>query len=147
MQSTRNHNTIRKTWLALALVAVGGTALAQDALTEPQVRAKLEAQGYTKVNDVEFDDGMWEADARSADGNRVQVKLDAKTGEVYANELIANLGKADIKAKLAAAGYTNVHDVDYKDGMWTAEGDDPAGKDVAVTLDPASGKIVGKEKD
>lgn len=136
-----------KTWLAAALLAAVGTAAAQDGLTAAEVRAKLEAQGYTKVNDVEFDDGMWEADARSADGNRVQVRLDARTGEVYADELVANLGKADVKAKLAAAGYTNVHDVDYDGGVWKAEADDPAGKDVEVRLDPATGRIIGKDKD
>lgn len=146
MHPTRKHHASRL-WLATALLATVGAAVAQDGLTKPEVRAKLEAQGYTRVNDIEFDDGMWEADARSADGNRVQVRLDATSGEVFANELVANLGKSDIKAKLATAGYTNVHDVDYDNGMWKAEADDPAGKDVQVTLDPSSGRIVGKEKD
>ncbi|TWT22465.1 PepSY domain-containing protein [Luteimonas marina] len=136
-----------KTWLAVALLAAGGAAFAQDALTEAEVRAKLEAQGYTKVNDVEFDDGMWEADARSADGNRVQVRIDASTGEVYANEQVANLGKADVEAKLAAAGYSKVHDVELDDGVWKAEAEDAAGKDVELRLDPATGKIIGKARD
>ena len=140
-------NRKTRTWLAVALLAAVGTAAAQDGLTAVQVRAQLEAQGYTAVNDVEFDDGMWEADARSADGNRVEVRLDPKTGQVYADELVANLGKADVKAKLAAAGYTNVHDVDYDGGVWKAEADDPAGKDVEVRLDPATGRIIGKDKD
>lgn len=135
------------TGLTAGLLAAGGLAQAQDALTSAEVRAKLEAQGYTKVNDVEFDDGMWEADARSADGNRVQVRLDPKTGEVYADELVANLGEADVKAKLAAAGYDKVHDVDYDNGMWTAEAEDAAGKDVELRLDPATGRIVGKARD
>lgn len=143
MQSIRK----TKTWLAAGLLAAVGTAAAQDGLTAAEVRAKLEAQGYTAVNDVEFDDGMWEADARSADGNRVEVRLDAKTGQVYADELVSNLGRSDIKAKLAAAGYTNVHDVDYDDGVWKAEADDPAGKDVELRLDPATGEIIGKDKD
>ena len=148
MRSIRKPKTNAKAWLAVAaLAAAAGTAAAQDGLTAAEVRAKLEAQGYTKVNDVEFDDGMWEADARSADGNRVDVRLDAKTGQVYADELVSNLGRSDIKAKLAAAGYTNVHDVDYDDGVWKAEADDPAGKDVELRLDPATGEIIGKDKD
>ncbi len=136
-----------KTWLAVALLAAGGAAFAQDALTEAEVRAKLEAQGYTKINDVEFDDGMWEADARSADGNRVQVRIDASTGEVYANEQVANLGKADVEARLAAAGYDKVHDVEFDDGVWKAEAEDAAGKDVELRLDPATGKVIGKARD
>ena len=149
---------MRKTVLMLALAAVGGAAFAQQpqaamtateqaTLTDAQVRAKLEAQGYTKVNDVKFEDGVWKADARSADGNRVDVRLDAKTGEIYPDEQVANLNEDSVRAKLATAGYVNVHDVDYEDGVWNAEADDPNGKDVEVKIDPKTGEVIGKEKD
>ena len=133
--------------LGLALACVGSVAMAQDGLTEAQVRTQLEAQGYTKVNDLKFEDGVWKADARSADGNRVDVRMDATTGKVFPDEQVANLTEADVRAKLATAGYTNVHDVDYEDGIWNAEADDPQGKDVEVKIDPKTGKVIGKEKD
>ena len=135
--------------LAIALLPATGLAFAQQAagMTEPQVRAQLEAQGYTEIHDVEFDDGMWEADAKSADGNHVDLRIDPKNGAVYPSEQVANLGEADVRAKLAAAGYANVHDVDYDEGVWKAEGDDSAGRDVEIRLDPNTGDIVGKEKD
>jgi uncharacterized membrane protein YkoI len=133
--------------LGLVLAGLSGAALAQAGLTQAQVRAQLEAQGYTKVNDVKFEDGVWKADARSANGNRVDVRIDAATGEVFPDEMVANLSEADVRAKLAAAGYTNVHDVDYEDGIWNAEADDPQGKDVELKIDPKSGKVIGKEKD
>ena len=88
------------------LLAVGGTALAQDALTEPQLRAKLEAQGYTKINDVKFVDGVWKADARSANGDRVDLRIDAKTGEIFPDEQVANLSEADVRAQ---AGHCRLH--------------------------------------
>lgn len=144
MHSIRNG---RKALLALALVAAAGTVLAQDALTAAEVRAKLEAQGYTNINDVEFEDGVWSADARSADGNRVDLSINPSTGEIYPDEQVASLGKADVEAKLAAAGYTNVHDVEFDDGVWKAEADDQAGKDVEVRMDPDTGEIIGKAKD
>lgn len=133
--------------LGIALVLATGYALAQDGLTEAQVRAKLEAQGYDKVNDVKFEDGVWKADARSADGNRVDVHIDPETGSVRPDELVAKLSEADVQARLAAAGYTNVHDIDYEDGIWNAEADDPASKDVELKIDPDTGKVMGKEKD
>jgi hypothetical protein len=132
---------------ATLLAGFSGTALALDALTEPELRAKLEAQGYTRINDVKFVDGLWKADARSANGDRVDLRIDAKTGEIFPDEQVANLSEADVRAQLAAAGYTNVHDVDYEDGIWNAEADDPKGKDVELKIDPGSGRVIGKEKD
>ncbi|GAA5082691.1 PepSY domain-containing protein [Lysobacter panacisoli] len=142
----------RHTVILGALMLAAGAAFAQSAppkasLTEAQVRARLSEQGYTKVNDVKFEDGVWKADARSAEGERVDLRLDAKTGAVYPDQQVANLSEADVRARLSAAGYTNVHDVDYEDGIWNAEADDPAGKDVELKIDPANGKVIGKEKD
>ena len=136
---------------ALALSAQAGTGpdqpTAPPAITQPQLKAHLEAQGYTKINDIKFEDGVWKVDARSANGNRVDLRVDAQTGQIYPDEQVATLGEADIRAQLAAAGYTNVHDVDYEDGMWNAEADDPQGKDVELKIDPDTGKVIGKEKD
>jgi hypothetical protein len=72
---------LRNKLLALSLaLAFGGTAFAQAAppntgspLTEADVRALLANEGYTEVNDVEFKEGVWTADGKSADGNHVEV--------------------------------------------------------------------------
>jgi len=143
---------MKKIIVLTALLSLSTVAFAQDAtpkepLTQQQVRARLTEQGYTKIDDVKFEDGVWTADARSAEGHDVDVRLDAKTGQVYPDKQVANLGEADVRARLSAAGYTNVHDVDFDNGIWNAEADDPSGKDVQLKLDPATGKVIGKEKD
>lgn len=136
-----------------ALAAAGAAlvaavpALAQESLTEAQVRAKLEAQGYTNVHDVEFEDGVWTADAHSADGKRVDVSIDPRTGKIYPDRQVAQLSREDIKARLAAAGYTKVHDVEMDDGVWKAEARDPQGKAVEVRLDPSTGEVIGSGRD
>lgn len=139
--------------IALSLALCAGTAAAQDdtaradAMTAPQVRAALEAKGYTKVNDIEFDDGMWQADARSADGQRVDLRIDPATGEVYPEDRVSQLGEADVRAKLTAAGYGNIHDVEFDDGMWKAEADTTEGREVKLLLDPDTGRVVGEKRD
>lgn len=140
--------------LAIAIASTTGMALAQqadaqqaDALTAPQVRAQLEASGYTDIHDLEFDDGMWKADARSADGNKVDVRLDPRSGQIFPEDAVSQLSESDIRAQLTVAGYSNIRDVEFDDGLWKAEARDSAGRDVELRLDPDSGEIVGKEKD
>lgn len=148
--NTTAHATVRRALLRtgmFASLAFAGAAAAQDALTEAQVKAMLEAQGYTRINDVKFKDGTWKADARSADGNRVDLRIDAATGKVYPDTQVSNLSKADVEAKLAAAGYVDVHDLDFRDGVWTAEAENDSGKDFELRIDAATGHIIGKRKD
>jgi hypothetical protein len=145
---TSHHGTTR-ILLGLALAAALSSAAhaGEGALTEAQVKATLEAQGYSKINDLKFKDGVWKADARSADGNRVDVRLDPKTGQVFPDEQVANLTEADIKAKLSARGYTDIKDVSFRNGIWNAKADNAAGVEMALRLDPATGDVIGGDKD
>ena len=131
--------------LGLGTVAISTQAIAQQAMTQPQVQAKLTEQGYTKVHDLEFDDGMWKAHAKSANGNRVEVRIDAKTGQIYPNGQVSNLSDRDVRASLATQGYTDVHDVDFDDGIWKAKAHNPAGNKVKLRIDPANGKVIGTD--
>ena len=136
--------------LSAALVA-SGAALAQspkaDALTEPQVRALLTEKGYTRIDDLDFEDGAWETDATSADGNRVDVRVDPASGRIYAEALVSTLSEDDVKAKLSTAGYSKVHDVDFDDGVWKAEAERADGNDVEIHLDPKDGHVLHVEND
>lgn len=144
------HRTLLGAGMIAALM-VAGLAFAQDpvrdTMTEAQIRTSLEAQGYTNINDVKFKDGAWKADARSADGNRIDLRVDAVTGKVYPETQVANLTKADVQAKLAAAGYLNVHDLEFRNGVWEAEADNESGKDFELRVDAATGDVISKRKD
>ena len=143
-----NNRPLRTALIAAALTLAGsGIAQAQDALTAPQVRAHLESQGYTDIKDVKFEDGMWEADASSADGKKVDVKLDPRNGTVYPDKAVSHLDEADIRAQLSSAGYTGVSDVKLDDGMWKAKGRTATGEKVEIRLDSATGAVVAQEKD
>jgi len=133
--------------LALGTLSLGvtGVAAAQQAMTEPQVNNQLTEQGYTKVHDLEFKDGMWHAKARSADGDHVNLRIDASTGTVYPDEQVSRLSKKDVRASLETQGYTHVHDIDFDDGIWNAKARNPAGAKVKLKIDANSGKVIATD--
>jgi uncharacterized membrane protein YkoI len=145
---------LRNKLLALSLaLAFGGTAFAQAAppntgspLTEADVRALLANEGYTEVNDVEFKEGVWTADGKSADGNHVEVKVDA-AGKIVPDQHVAKISKDQIIIKAQEAGYKNVHDVDFEGGVWKVEAETADGTDVELKMDPDDGHIMGSEQD
>lgn len=155
--------TILGTALALTLASAIPMAMAHDPAATAQtpavttkttspmnatdVSVLLSSKGFTEINDVEFKDGTWTADAKSADGNHVELRIDANTREVFADAAVATIGKDEIIAKVQAAGYTNVHDVEIEDGVWKAEANDAKGKDVEVRLNPNDGSIIGSDLD
>src|SRR5690606_9474113 len=121
----------RKAWLDEALPAAAGAAGPQNPgkdVHEAEKRPQNRPEGCTNVHDVEFDDGVWTADARSADGKRVDLSIDPRTGQVFPDHQVSKLGKADIEARLATAGYSDVHDVEFDDGVWKAEARDSSGR-------------------
>jgi len=144
----------RKQLLALSLaLAVSGAAFAQAApkntgspLTESDVRALMANAGYTEVNDVKFKEGVWTADGRSADGNHVEVKVDAG-GKIIPDQHVATISKDQIIIMAQQAGYKNVHDVDFEGGVWKVEADAADGTDVELKMDPDDGHILGSEAD
>lgn len=153
MLRTRSTLPFNALFLAIALAASPAIAQAQSAnpakasMTEPQVRALLTEKGYTRVDDLDFEDGTWETDATSANGERVDVRINPATGDVIAEKLVSSLSENDVKAKLAAAGYSKVHDVDFDDGMWKAEAERADGNDVEIHLDANTGAVVHVEND
>ena len=56
---------------------VGASVMTADA-----IRAALTSRGYTRIRDVEFDDGHWEAEATNSAGVRVDLVIDPVTGVV-----------------------------------------------------------------
>ena len=173
--SMTNARPLRTLALAAALTAAAGTAMAQTpppaptappapaaapaptaaptpgaaqgTMTKAQVQVAIEAEGYTRVRDVEFDDGIWKADADSADGRDVDLEFDAATGTVYPDTAVSSLSEADIRARLDAAGYTRVRDVEFDDGVWKAEADNAAGQEMELRLDPADGRVIAEKRD
>lgn len=142
----RNARNARLLAAALGL-ALAGTVAAQDTMREAQVRTTLEAQGYTDVHDVKFDDGLWEADATSADGRKVDVRIDPASGEIFPDNAVSQVSEAEVRARLSAAGYGRIGDVEFDDGLWKAEAWNASGQKMKVHLAPQDGRVLHERAD
>ncbi|MGO1541652.1 MAG: PepSY domain-containing protein [Luteimonas sp.] len=136
--------------LSAALAFAGGTACAADpgqgSMNERDVRDALTAAGYTDIEDVERDDGLWDADARRGDGRKIDVRVDPRTGTVYPDDGQTSLSEDDVRASLSAAGYERIRDVRFDDGMWEADAEQ-GGVDYDLYLDPATAEVVTRDRD
>lgn len=133
--------------LALVALASAFAAQAQEGMTEAKVRSTLQDQGYRDVTDVAFKHGLWSADAKTGDGKKVDVSIDPKTGTVYSDADTSPLSQAEIQSRLSAAGYTDIGETKFDDGLWEAKARDANGKKVEVKVEPKEGKVISTEQD
>ena len=119
----------------------------EGALTEDVIKTSIANAGYKEVKDLEFKDGVWRTKARGGNSQWVKLAVGPVNGKVYVDNAPSKLNKDEVKAKLAAAGYQNVHDVEFEDGLWSADARTTHGSDVDLLVDPGDGSVVAKSRD
>lgn len=133
--------------LALALSLAAGTAFAQPVAGPADVTAALAKAGYAETRDVEFDDGIWEAEVRGADGRWHDVAVTA-AGEVLDDRgPRALIGADELLRRLQAAGYTQVTDLDLDDAVWEADAVDAKGGRVELRVNGHTGEVLSVESE
>lgn len=117
------------------------------ALSESKIKTAIANTGYKEVKDLKFKDGVWRCEARGGNKNWVKLAIGPVSGKVYPADAPSKLNKNEVKAKLAAAGYQNVSDVDFDDGLWSADARTRHGHKVDLLVDPNDGSVVAKSSD
>jgi hypothetical protein len=156
----RKHALCLSIGLSLAGVAAAQTApvetarttrlaptLPSGALDEEAIKTSIANAGYKEVKGLNFDDGVWETEARGGNDNWVDLRVAPITGKVYPEDAPSRLNSEEIEAKLAAAGYQNIHDVDFDDGLWSVDAENARGDNVDLLVDPDDGSVVAEELD
>ena len=136
------------------VTALNRAALGTTALDAADVRALLAAQGYTTINDIEFDDGLWQAKALNAFRQRVYLVIHPVTGAIL-NESThgqpstpgASLSAAEIVQRLESAGYRYIHDLEFDDGVWEADAINARGQRVEIKVDPVTSGVLREKLD
>lgn len=125
--------------VALAATAAVGQVPAGDS----DIRTRLASAGYAEVREVEFEDGVWEAEVRRADGGWGEIAFDAANGEVFdSRDGRALLDARGITQALEAAGYTEIGDLDRDGALWDAEARAPDGTRVELRLSGVDGRVL-----
>ena len=117
------------------------------ALSEEAIKTAIANAGYKEVKGLEFKDGVWRSKARGGNEKWVKLAVGPVNGVVYPADAPSKLNKDEVNAKLAAAGYQNIEDVEFDEGLWSAEAKTPDGSDVDLLVDPNNGSVVAKSHD
>ena len=132
------------------------TSLGTTALDAADIRALLSSRGYTSLDDIEFDDGLWNAKARNTLRQRVYLVIHPVTGEILDERVHGTpststpqsaLSAAQIIQSAESAGYRNLHDLDFDDGVWEADAINAQGQRVEIKIDPFTGSILREKLD
>ena len=165
------NNTHKTLVIALGLAIAGGVSAETIVLAEPEVRTIVTRSGYAEPLVVERDHDLWRVRSVSPAGEKVTVFVNAD-GELLGASDVARtrivettttttrqvaptvtriapdpIDEGEVASVLFDAGFHNVHDVDYADGVWRAEADDITGDDLEVHVDASTGAIVHVEDD
>lgn len=117
------------------------------ALSEEAVKTAIANAGYKEVKDLKFKDGVWRSKARGGNTQWAELAVGPTSGKVYVSDAPSKLNEDEVKAKLAAAGYESVHDVEYEHGLWSADAMTKRGTSVDLLVDPGDGSVVAKSRD
>lgn len=119
-----------------------------------EIRARLASLGYSGLVVVQFDDGLWELVARHPAGHRVELYVDARSGLIVRewreddpDEGAGYLSAAEVIARLAALGYTQIRPIRIDDGTWEVAARNSRGQRVEVYVDARTGAILHEERD
>lgn len=130
-----------------ATLSLGAASITSAAIDAGGARTTLQQAGYAEVRELEFEHGLWQAEARRADGRWIDVTLDARNGDVLwpAAAGAPGLNDAQARAALTTAGFDTVHELEFDDGVWMAEASAADGLRYEVVLHPRSGEVLDRQ--
>jgi len=135
--------------VSLLLTTLAAFAVnAADLRSAGDIATKLTTAGYTEVREIEFDDGLWEAEVRRADGRWGEVHIEPVSGVILdAQQTTSLLDAAGIRAALEAAGYSAIDDVDRDGATYDVDATDVRGQRVELRVSGIDGQVLHSDVD
>lgn len=134
--------------VAVTLTLAASTVLADVIRGGVDAAVRIQAAGYPEIRELEFEDGLWQAEVRLPDGRWHDVAVDARTGELLDDRSGRPiLGSEDILTRLAAAGYTDIRGLDLEDAIWEVDARRADGGRVELRVNGHTGVVISESID
>lgn len=142
---------LRRTGLAAVLLALllplSAPAQLPAPMSEVELHALLLARGFTDVESVAFEDGMWSATATAPDGGRAALHVHPSSSAIFLDDSEPALDARQVTERLESLGYEDVHSPRFEDGVWKVEAESPSGQELRVFVDPVEGAVLAEYGD
>jgi len=99
------------------------------------------AYAMTTSNAAYAAEATHEANEAAAEANEAATEAAKETNEAEESSVTAQF----LFDQLTAAGYTDIEDIEFDDGFWTAEAKDAKGQKVELKLSDVDGSIISKK--
>lgn len=108
-----------------------------------QVMSLLRQAGYQNVRDIEFDDGLWEAEVRRSHGRWEEISVDPATGEIFDMRGQRKvMPMRPLLESLERQGYGDFTDIDRDAGVWNIEATDRQGRRMQLKVSGHDGRVL-----
>jgi uncharacterized membrane protein YkoI len=134
--------------ITLALTLATGAASADVIRGGVDAVVKIQAAGYSEIRELEFDDGLWEAEVRLPDGTSHDIAIDARSGEILDDRSGRPILRSEeIVHRLTAAGFADIRDIDLEDAIWEVDARRADGARVELRVNAHSGAVMTESFD
>lgn len=123
-------------------------SLAADPMGPKQVIFLLQQAGYREIRDIEFDDGLWEAEVRRPYGRWEEISIEPDTGEIH--DLRGQreaMPMRKLLETLEGQGYRDFTDIDRDAGVWNIEATDTHGRRMELKVSGHDGRVLDSRFD
>lgn len=123
-------------------------SMAAEPMGPQQVVSLLQQAGYREIRDIEFDDGLWEAEVRRPYGRWEEISIEPDTGEIH--DLRGQREAMPMRKLLEALegqGYRDFTDIDRDAGVWNIEATDAQGRRMELKVSGRDGRVLNSRFD
>ena len=113
-----------------------------NVLNVSEILKRLQAANYTAIHEVELEKNIYDVKALNSKGQKVKLSIDAKTGDVPAQDTkSSSLSIQQAAEKVETAGYV-IHKIESEKNHFEIKAIDAKGKKVKLKVNANTGAII-----